>query len=149
MSKITQEILDGYRGKEVRIHVLKVDMSKDDNHIDPKKGEKPVLENDSKLSFEDWQKKNFSKEDFEEDSDKIVEKKGVYYALLKTPGRREMGFAMSSSNPLDMGEALISSCWIEGDPEIKAIEFRDTIGAVAAMTALKLMDVGKGSLKKI
>jgi hypothetical protein len=86
---------------------------------------------------------------FEGDADKIEEKEGVYYALLRKPLRRDISFAMSSKTPLDMGDALIQTCWIDGDPEIKDIAYQDTIGVIAAMQAVKLMEVGQGALKKI
>ena len=124
MSKITQEILDAHRGKEVKIFVLKIDVSEESQA------------NDKSISSE-------------EQADVIEQREGVYYALLRKPGRREISFAMSSKTPLDMGDALVSSCWIDGDDEIKDIKYQDTIGVVAAMQAVKLMEVGQGELKKI
>lgn len=123
MTKITQEIVDAHRNKEAKVFLLKVDISENAQK------QQDIIEAD--------------------DADKIEEREGVYYALLRKPGRREISFAMSSKTPLDMGEALISSCWIDGDSEIKDIAYQDTVGLVAQMQAVKLMEIGIGALKKI
>lgn len=80
-----------------------------------------------------------------------AQKKSVFQAVLKTPGRRELGLAMASGkDPLQMAESLIKSCWLEGDEEIKDLQYQDTIGLYACMQAMELLNVGnKGKLRKL
>jgi hypothetical protein len=77
--------------------------------------------------------------------------KSVFQAVLKKPGRRELGLAMASGkDPLQMAESLIKSCWLEGDEEIKDLQYEDTIGLHACMQAMELLNVGnKGKLRKL
>jgi hypothetical protein len=77
--------------------------------------------------------------------------KSVFQAVLKKPGRRELGLAMASGkDPLQMAESLIKSCWLEGDEEIKDLQYEDTIGLYACMQAMELLNVGnKGKLRKL
>jgi hypothetical protein len=120
MSKITQEIVDKHRAKEAAVYILKVDTN--------------ATETEEEM----------------EDSDIIPEDtKGIYYALLRKPGRKEIGFAMMQKTPLDIGDAFIKNCWIDGDEEIKDIAYQDTIGVVASTQAIKLMNIAQGSLKKL
>lgn len=77
--------------------------------------------------------------------------KSVFQAVLKKPGRRELGLAMASGkDPLQMAESLIKSCWLEGDEEIKDLQYENTIGLYACMQAMELLNVGnKGKLTKL
>lgn len=77
--------------------------------------------------------------------------KSVFQAVLKKPGRRELGLAMAAGkDPLQMAESLIKSCWLEGDEEIKDLQYEDTIGLYACMQAMELLNVGnKGKLRKL
>lgn len=80
-----------------------------------------------------------------------AQKKSVFQAVLKKPGRRELGLAMAAGkDPLQMAESLIKNCWLEGDEEIKDLQYEDTIGLYACMQAMELLNVGnKGKLKKL
>ncbi|MGX7686817.1 hypothetical protein ACWA1C_06595 [Flectobacillus roseus] len=80
-----------------------------------------------------------------------AQKKAVFQAVLKKPGRRELGLAMAAGkDPLQMAESLIKSCWLEGDEEIKDLQYEDTIGLHACMQAMELLNVGnKGKLRKL
>lgn len=80
-----------------------------------------------------------------------VREKLKFYAVLKKPGRKELGLAYASGrDPLAMAESLIKSCWLEGDDEIKDLQYEDTIGLSASTQAMELLSVGsKGKLKKL
>lgn len=94
-------------------------------------------------------KVDLNKEESDDDSG-IVHKEGVFYAVLKKAGRREIGLAMTAGkDPIAMGQSIIKNCWLDGDEEIKDLQYEDTVGLVAAMQAVELMSVGQGSLKKL
>lgn len=120
MSKITDEIVAKHKASEIITYLLKVDTTK--------------AATDSTE---------------EEASDLIEQKEGVYYAILRRPGRKEIGFAMSKKDPLSMGESFLKTCWVDGDDEITDINFQDTVGVVAALQAANLFEVAQGSLKKL
>ncbi len=95
-------------------------------------------------------KVDLSKDDEDTGVEAIVNKEGVFYAILKKAGRREIGLAMTAGkDPIAMGESIIKNCWLDGDEEIKDLNYQDTVGVVAAMQAVELMSVGQGSLKKL
>jgi hypothetical protein len=140
MSKITQEILDSYKKKEVKFHLLKVDIT------GREKG-KSVIKNPVSISFEEWEKMQANKDD--EVDEEIEQVEGVYYAILRTPGRKQLSFALSSKDQLEMGKAIKESCWETGDDEMRDIAYQDSVGMWADMQALELLSKGQTALKKI
>ena len=95
-------------------------------------------------------KVDLNKDAEETEEKEIVHKEGVFYAVLKKAGRREIGLAMTAGkDPIAMGQSIIKNCWLEGDEEITDLQYEDTVGLVAAMQAVELMSVGQGSLKKL
>ncbi|MEA5461554.1 hypothetical protein VB796_20980 [Arcicella sp. LKC2W] len=120
MSKITDEIVAKHKASGITTYLLKVDTTKT------------------------------ATDTSEEDESEVIEQKeGVYYAILKKPGRKEIGHAMSKKDPLSMGESFLKMCWIDGDDEMTDINFQDTVGVVAALQAANLFEVVQGSLKKL
>ena len=128
MTKITKELLSAWKAKGIVTYLLEVDL-RDENEVYP----------------DDDTSDNTS------DEPNIKQDAGVYYCILKKPGRREIGLAQmaGSKDTLAMGESIIKNCWLDGDEEIKDLAYQDTIGVVASIQAITLMNVGQSSLKKL
>ena len=121
MSKITKAILDEHRQRESGVFLIKVDA------------------NESITNTE------LDEEDIEE----LVEKDGVYYAILRSPNRTEKAFAMNSRDVVKVGEMLLKNCWLVGDEEIRDKANEDTLGFSACMAANSIMDINRSAVKKL
>lgn len=123
MSKVTDEIVENYKKLGIVCYLLRVSMREKDDTLD---------------------------EESNDEIQKIEHSEDVFYAVLKKPGRREVGLAMTAGkDPIAMGESIIKNCWLDGDEEIRDLNNQDTIGLSAAIQAMKLMETGQGSLKKL
>lgn len=73
-----------------------------------------------------------------------VDDKGCY---LRKPTRKEISYAtmMGKSDPLKFSEAILNSCWLDGDDEIKTDDelFMGVAGQLAELVKVKEAEIKK------
>lgn len=69
--------------------------------------------------------------------------------FIKSPTRKELGYAGSGSNskdPLAYTEAILKACWLAGDPEILT---EDSLFLAASGKVTELISVAEASVEKL
>lgn len=70
-----------------------------------------------------------------------------YTAYLKKPGRQEIGYAatIGANNPMAFNEAILNTCWLDGDEEIKTNDdlFLAACGKISEIIEVKIAELKK------
>lgn len=125
MSKITNETIVKAKAENGEIFVLEVDMNE-------------LAELSTNEDSVQDLKIETAKGEF-----KAIE--GAFYAVVKKPNKKVIGFAMTHRDPIQMGNAILKNCIVEADDEI--LENED-VNITAALQAMKFVQIGQGSIKK-
>lgn len=76
---------------------------------------------------------------------------GKFYAILKKPGKREIGLSMTYKDPIQMGNSLLRNSIVEIDNESYVddeILQNEEINIAAAIEVTQLINIGTAQLKK-
>jgi hypothetical protein len=82
----------------------------------------------------------------------FVAQEGYSYAVLHSPDKRTLGFAMTHRDPIQLGNALLKNCIVtlEKDDYLNddAIMNDDDVNIAAALEVTQLFDIRAAKLKK-
>lgn len=69
-------------------------------------------------------------------------------AYLKTPGRNELSYAatVGAKDPMKFNEAILNSCWLDGDEEIRTVD-RLFLGVSAQLDTI--IQTAEATIKKL
>ncbi len=67
-------------------------------------------------------------------------------AILRSPSRQDMSYAMSVKDPIKMSETILKNCWVAGDEEIKTDD-QYFLGAISQIDTI--MQIKTAEIKKL
>lgn len=133
MSKITLKEVEKAKAEYKNIYVVEVDMNE-------------------KSSLSDQFQEEGEEEDKKIDtSGELAEGDNIFRAILKKPEKRILGLAMTSKDPIQMGNIILKNCIIkDGNESLSDAEIleNDDVNVTAALQVIKFISLGQGKLKK-
>lgn len=133
MSKVNQELIDKAKAKHGEVFVLEVQGAVNNTLADLN------LKEEKKIDSIEVAEGPFKPE------------KGKYYAVLRKPDKRVIGYSMTEKDPIQMGNFILNNVIVEIDGESyadDAITQEDDINIAAALEVTTFINIGTAKLKK-
>ena len=124
MSKVTLGEIQKAKAEHQIVYVIEVDMNEQGKISD-------LLQDEPEAKIDT--------------SGKLLEGENIFRALLKKPEKKVIGLALTSKDPIQMGNIFLKNCILVADDEIMD---DDDVNIAASLQSIKFVSLGQGSLKK-
>lgn len=128
MSKVTIDMVKEAKQKFGEIYVVEVDLDEQESLAD--------LAEDSEVAATKF-----------DTSGVLSDSPNVFRAIVQKPSKKIKGLAMTSKDPIQMGNIILRNSIVEGCADAEILD-DDDVNVTAALQVIKFITVGKGTLKK-